>query len=517
MEKMKESNAGELLRAFEEEIGNKVPYVEHNRVVNPTPLIDITDALLDCCRSELGLQLSKPNAKIFGKFDSKIHGGSVKVRPAVQIIRDAIATGKLRRGQTVFEATSGNFGLALGLLKSLGITVVVLVSRRLQEGVLGELKQSGVETIDLDIDICPAPGMKLEQNLLVAKSVASNVRQQLVKIGLEVKVFDKSREEIEALLAKQDIINLAKLLARIFGGFCPEQYDNELNADVHDEVTGPELDQQLKSVGQSLGDYDVLCAFGTGGTSMGLSRYVKRTFNKKSVHIIFPLANQDVAGIRTKEKAIGLRFYDPQLYAGQHEVDFQPAKAVMKYFAEKGFDIGESSALSLYACAQFLNFSAGTEYVVILADGVSKYSRALANLPEVMERRLEVPLEEAVARLADYGSVLWTHGMFAPKEEGKKLIASSLGLEESKIEVATALEVNTLFTTQDVPESLRKVLQINNGRTLLVVCMVGGTSLQVAKILERKGIRAESLSGGITGLSERSGRQISDLVIVARE
>jgi hypothetical protein len=43
-------------------------------------------------------------------------------------------------------------------------------------------------------------------------------------------------------------------------------------------------------------------------------------YGKKSLHVIFPLSNQDVAGIRTKEKAAGLKFYEPELYGGQHEV-----------------------------------------------------------------------------------------------------------------------------------------------------------------------------------------------------
>jgi cysteine synthase A len=506
----------ELLRSFEEHIGSKVPRKDPitNQILNPTPLIDITDSLLDCCRTALNLRVSSQDVRIFGKLDSEIYGGSVKIRPAVEIIRDAIRSGKLRRGQAVFEATSGNFGLALGLLRGLGIDVVVLVSRRLQEGVLDELKRTEVKRVDLDIDICPAPGMKTEQNMLVAKSVAANVRAQLAKFGFDPSAFDRSRSEIESLLAKQDVINLAKLLAKIYGGFCPEQYDNELNARAHEEVTGPELDQQLKNNEQSLGDYDVVCAFGTGGTTTGLSRYIDRTFHKKAVHAVFPLSNQDVAGIRTKEKAIGLKLYQPTLYAGEHEADFAPAKAVLRYFLRKGYDIGESSALTLYACAQFLNFGVGKKFIVILADGASKYGRTIQSLsePEVVH---EVSLEEARTSLEDYGGILWAHGMFSPKEEGKELIATSLGVGDDKVHVATARDVNTLLATQRIPDGLRELLPEKNGKALLVVCMVGGTSLQVAKILEEKGIRAVSLVGGITGLS--GGRQIPELVQVARE
>jgi cysteine synthase len=229
--------------------------------------------------------------------------------------------------------------------------------------------------------------------------------------------------------------------------------------------------------------------------------------------VIFPLANQEVAGIRTKEKSSGLKLYAPYLYAGQHEVDFEPAKRVLRYFATKGYDIGESGALSLYACAQFLNFGVGTKFVVILADGVSKYSKTLENVLE--QQRFEVPFEEAASNVAEYRGVLWTHGMFSPTEKGKNLIASSLGVEEEKIQIVTPRDVNILLSTGDVTKELAAALPNNDSRPLLVVCMVGGTSLQVAKALGTKGIKAESLVGGITGLSKGSGKEVSELVRVA--
>src|SRR6185503_2657578 len=166
-----------------------------------------------------GLDLSDKDLRVFGKFDSKLLTGSIKVRPAVQIIHDAIATGKVKHGQTIFEATSGNFGIALGQITKLGLDVVAIVSRKLQEGVFEELKNGKTRVINLDMDICPAPGMKGNANLMVAKATASNIRAQLSELGFDPAIFDKSRSEAEAVLANQDIINLAKLLAKIYGCF----------------------------------------------------------------------------------------------------------------------------------------------------------------------------------------------------------------------------------------------------------------------------------------------------------
>jgi cysteine synthase/rhodanese-related sulfurtransferase len=508
-----------LLKRFQTEIKSKVPYVVEKdgskSFVNPTPLEDLTVPLIECARVEYGLEIPAKSNRIFGKFDSKITGGSVKVRPAVEIVEDAIASGKLRAGQTVFEATSGNFGIALGMLEKIGINVIFLVSRKLQNGVLDELNKNSTKTVNLDIDICPAPGLALDENLVIAKATASNVREQLAELGLDTTQFDKSRAEIEALLARQDVINLAKILAKVYGGFCPEQYDNELNVKSHEAVTAPEIDQQLKDRGLSLADFRVISAFGTGGTSAGISKYVQTKYGKKSVHIVFPLNNQDVAGIRTKDKALGLRFYDPALYAGQHEVDFEAARRVLRFFVGKGYDIGESSALALYACLQMINYGVGDMFVVMLADGIDKYRSTLGTAAQAAPP-LEVTLPQASSNMSDYDEVLWTHGMFVPKEDGIKLLASSLGCDESKIKVAMVADVQALISTDKISDNVRNILPKDN-RKVLLVCMAGGTSLRVAQILSSNGILGQSLTGGIMSLSENSKKQPSDLVQMARE
>jgi cysteine synthase len=512
-----------LLESFEREIWNKIPHLEEKsgeaKIVNPTPLIDITEDLKQCAKVEYGLDLADKDLQIFGKFDSNLLAGSIKVRPAIRIIHDAISSGKLKRGQTIIEATSGNFGIALGQIARLGLDVVTLVSRKLQEGVFEELRNEKTRIINLDMDICPAPGMKLNPNLLAAKATASNIRSQLTEIGLDPAIFDKSRSEIEEHLAKQDIINLAKHLARIYNCFCPEQYDNELNIDVHRTVTAPEIDQQLIEQDHSLADFKVVCTFGTGGTSGGLSRYLMEKHGKKSVHVVFPLSNQDVAGIRTKGKAAGLKFFEPERYAGQHEVDFEQAKRLLKFFAGKGYDIGESSALALYAVVQMANFGGdgGRKFVVIIADGIQKYRKNIEMMQETQDDRLEVPLEEAVSNIKNYDRVIWIHTMYTPRKEGIELIANSLGVDESKISVPKASEVERLLATQQIPKELDNSLGDGDNEKKLLVCMMGNTSLRVAEVLAEKGIAAKSLTGGISALSQDKGKELSELVSIATE
>ena len=503
-----------LLSDFEREIWNKVPHVKDGKIVNATPLVDITGDLKECAKTVFGIDLADKTLKVFGKFDSDLLAGSIKVRPAVQIIHDAIATGKLRRGQTVFEATSGNFGIALGQVSRLGVDVIALVSRKLQEGVFEELKNEKARIINLDMDICPAPGMKGNANLMMAKATASNVRAQLIELGFDSAIFDKSRQDVEAALAEQDIIRLAKVLARIYGGFCPEQYDNELNFEAHRTVTAPELDQQLRAIGESLSEFKIVCTFGTGGTSGGLSRYMSEKYNKKSVHVVFPPGDQDVAGIRTKGKASGLKFYQPDWYAGQHEVDFGQAKKLLKFFVDEGHDMGESSALALYAAMQMANFGSSDRFVVIIADGIQKYRKNLAAVQE--KRSLQVPLQQAVANIGNYDKVVWIHTMYTPRKEGIELIAKSLGVDESKIVVPTARQVEQLLMTQQMSPELDKAIGGADAKPLLV-CMMGNTSLKVAEVLAQKSIAADSLNGGISELAAGKGRQIPELVRMATE
>jgi cysteine synthase len=501
-----------LLEHFEREIWSKVPHLENNdgstKVVNATPLVDITEDFKECAKSVFKLNLDNTDLKVFGKLDSTLLTGSIKVRPAANIIHDAIITGKLKSGQTVIEATSGNFGIALGLLSKLGLNVIALVSRKLQEGVFEGLKNGSVRTMDLDMDICPAPGMEGKQDLLIAKATASNVRSQLSNLGFNTDIFDKEISEIESLLAKQDIINLAKFLAKIYGFFCPEQYDNQLNVDAHRTITAAEIDQQLHETGDSLENFNVYCTFGTGGTSSGLSNYFSEKYGKKSVYVIFPPSNQDVAGIRTKANADGLKYYKPEIYAGQQEMDWEKAKLLLKFFVDKGHDMGESSALELYAILQKASADGGGKFVAMICDGIEKYKKNLASIGQ--EGPTQVSLQEAVSKTGGYDKVIWIHAQYTPREEGIELLAKSLGVDKSKISVPDARITQELLATQQIPDALNKDLE-SDGKPLLV-CMAGKTSLMAAKVLAGKGVITDSLIGGITQLPEGQNKQLSDLI-----
>ncbi|MGY5150479.1 MAG: pyridoxal-phosphate dependent enzyme [Candidatus Nitrosopumilus sp. bin_68KS] len=504
-----------LLQKFEEQIWNKIPHLEDNKVVNPTPLVDLTTDLKECAKKVYKLDLDNKNLKIYGKFDSTLLSGSIKVRAAAHIIHNAIVSGKLKENQTVIEATSGNFGIALGQLSKIGVNVVALVSRKLQEGVFKELRDENIRIMDLDMDICPAPGMENKADELAAKATAGNIRSQLSELGFNPEIFDINIQEIEKLLAKQDIINLARLLAKIYGLFCPKQYDNELNTEIHRTVTGVEIDQQLHESGDSLEDYQIVCSFGTGGTSGGLSQYVAEKYDKKSVHVVFPSPGQDVAGIRTKAKAMGLTLYKPETFAAEHEIDYEKAKFLLKFFVDKGHDIGESTALALFSVIQMASSGNHSKFVVIVADGIGKYKK---NFEQISKNQIPITisLQDAASIADDYDKIIWVHTQYTPKEEGIEMIARSLGVNKAKISIPKASTINDLLSTQQIPEELNNELNGTKGKSLLV-CMAGNTSLMTAQVLASKGIITQSLTGGITNLPEGRGKNPGQFIKAATE
>ncbi len=509
-----------LLERFESEIWSKIPHIEKNEngddtVVGATSLVDMTDDLRECARTIYKIELDA-NLKIVGKLDAELLTGSIKVRPAVHIIHDAIKNGHLRSGQAVIEATSGNFGISLGLLARLGLQVIAFVSRRLQEGVFEELRNEKVNIIDLDMDVCPAPGMKGNKDEIAARVASGNIRTQILDLGFKPEPFDNNIQEILELLQAQDIINLAKLLAKVYDCFCPAQYDNMLNPEAHITTTAVEVDEQLAKLSESLGEYQIMCTFGTGGTSSGFDKYMTDKYSKNAVHVVFPPVGQDVAGIRTQATADGLTMYRPGSYAGEHIIDFEKVRPLHRFFVkQKGYDMGESSALATYAAMKMSQNNQAQKFVVIIADGISKYKKAM-DAAAKMTGRIQVSLKEAAESINEYDKVVWVHPQYTPQQEGIEIIARSLGIDKDKIAIQKASTIEKLLTTQTVPEELSQSLQGEKGKCLLI-CMAGNTSLMTTKMLAGNGITTESLNGGITGLPESMMKSPGQIVKVATD
>ncbi len=152
--------------------------------------------------------------------------GSVKDRLALGVIEDAEKTGKLKPGQTVIEATSGNTGIGLAM-------------------------------------VCAAKGYPLVVTMAETFSVE---RRKLMRfLGAKV-VLTPAAGRGTGMVAK------ANELAEKHGWFLTRQFENEANADMHSRTTAQEILEDFK--GERL-DYWVT-GFGTGGTLKGVARVLAK-------------------------------------------------------------------------------------------------------------------------------------------------------------------------------------------------------------------------------------------------
>src|ERR1700723_718928 len=167
-------------------------------------------------------KLAPPDINLFVKIEAFNPLGSVKDRLALGVIEDAEKTGKLKPGQTVIEATSGNTGIGLAM-------------------------------------VCAQKGYPLVVTMAETFSVE---RRKLMRfLGAKVVLTPAAGRGV-GMVAK------AIELAEAHGWFLTRQFENEANADMHSRTTAKEILDDFQ--GERL-DYWVT-GFGTGGTLKGVSR-----------------------------------------------------------------------------------------------------------------------------------------------------------------------------------------------------------------------------------------------------
>ena len=171
-------------------------------------------------------KLAPPGVELYVKVEAFNPLGSVKDRLAVGVIEDAERTGKLKPGQTVIEATSGNTGIGLAM-------------------------------------VCAQKGYPLV--VTMAESFSVERRKLMRFLGAKV-VITPAAERAMGMVKK------ANELAAANGWFLTRQFENEANANYHSQTTAQEILRDFK--GQRL-DYWVT-GFGTGGTLKGVARVLQK-------------------------------------------------------------------------------------------------------------------------------------------------------------------------------------------------------------------------------------------------
>lgn len=171
-------------------------------------------------------RIAPPHVTAYVKFEAANPAGSVKDRLALGIIEAAERDGRLKPGDTVVEATSGNTGIGLAM-------------------------------------VCAAKGYPLV--VTMAESFSVERRRLMRFLGAKV-VLTPRAEKGYGMYVK------AKELAEANGWFLASQFESPANADIHEATTGREVLADFD--GERL-DYFVT-GYGTGGTVTGVGRALRR-------------------------------------------------------------------------------------------------------------------------------------------------------------------------------------------------------------------------------------------------
>jgi len=176
-------------------------------------------------------------AEIYCKLEFLNPGGSVKDRPAIQIVDDAEREGRLKPGGTIVEATSGNTGMGLAMVAAVrGYKTIFVMPDKMSEEKMAALRAFGSKVV-----VCPT-------------NVEPDDPRSYYSVAKRMAV-----ETPNAMLANQ--------------------YHNPSNPAAHYASTGPEIWEQTG------GEIDVLVtSMGTGGTLTGTGKYLKE--KKPSIRVV---------------------------------------------------------------------------------------------------------------------------------------------------------------------------------------------------------------------------------------
>ena len=292
-------------------------------LVGNTPLMELTKV-----EEKYALK-----GKIFAKIEYFNPAGSVKDRIAMQMILDAEEEGKLKKGATIIEPTSGNTGIGLSAI--------------------------GV-----------ARGYKV---IIVMPESMSLERRKLVQAYGADLVLTEAAKGMKGAIAKAN-----ELLEEIEGSVILGQFDNPSNPKVHYLTTGPEIYKDLN------GKVDALVAgVGTGGTISGAGKYLKEQNKNTKIFAVEPLASAVLSGEKPGPhmiQGIGPGFVpntlDTNIYDEIIKVSNEDALAFGKMISRtEGILVGISSGAALFAAVELAKKEeyANKNIVVVLPDNGDRY------------------------------------------------------------------------------------------------------------------------------------------------
>ncbi|MFD0964850.1 cysteine synthase CysM [Pseudofulvibacter geojedonensis] len=281
------------------------------QLIGNTPLIEASN-LID-----------KKEVKLLLKLESQNPGGSVKDRPAFNMINQALKRGDIKRGSHLVEATSGNTGIALALtakLLNLNITLVMPESATLER--IKTMKAYGAEVVLTDS----------QKGIEYSRDVALEIHKNK-------------------------------------GAYMLNQFENEDNWKAHYKTTGPEI---WKGTNGEITHF--VSAMGTTGTITGVSTYLKE--KNKNIQVIGaqPKAGSKIPGIRKWSPEYIPSIFKPENIDNILEVSQEEAtKMTRKLALKEGVFAGMSSGGAVYSALQIAEQITKGTIVTIICDKGDRY------------------------------------------------------------------------------------------------------------------------------------------------
>ncbi len=213
--------------------------------------------------------LAPPGTRLFAKLEWFNPTGSIKDRPAWYMFRNALEDGKLRPGEPLIEATSGNTGIGLARLAIIhGHSMVISLPRTATEERKQLLRAQGAELIEVD--------------------------------G-----------------GPNDAIAHARSLVDAGEGHMLYQYGNRWNVYAHFFGTSREI---LRQWHLDQPPTHLFAAYGTGGTLTGNSRGLSMSWPHLRIHSVEPYVDDPIGGMRSQDDPFQPPIADLSLVTDRHEV-----------------------------------------------------------------------------------------------------------------------------------------------------------------------------------------------------
>ena len=277
--------------------------------------------------SRIGAEFS--NVEFCAKAEWFNPGGSVKDRPALGMIQAGLASGALRPGKTIIDATSGNTGIAYAMIAA---------------------------ALGYAVKLC-------------LPDSASHERKRILRaLGADLVITSGDEGTDGAIRRVHQIV-----AADPEKYFYPDQYSNPANWQAHYRTTAKEVWEQTSG---SITHF--VAALGTSGTFVGTSRRLKELNPSIRCISLQPDASfHGLEGWKHMQTALRPAIYDDTLADANLEVSTEESYRMVKRIARKeGLLVSPSAAAALLGCFQVAKGIAPGERAVIVtvfADSASKY------------------------------------------------------------------------------------------------------------------------------------------------